>query len=217
MINFTHHREKMVNEQIIKRGIKDENVIRAMLKVERHRFVDKGLSNRAYQDTPLPIGCSQTISQPYMVALMTESLKINKDSIVLEVGTGSGYQAAILAELVKTVYTIEREHQLARRARKLLDELMYSNIVLKVDDGSLGWSSYAPFDGIIVTAGAPLVPRNLLEQLSDEGRIVIPVGDMRSQNLYVYEKDGDKFSSSEVCGCAFVPLVGAEGWSSDDT
>jgi len=215
MIKFYHAREKMVHEQIERRGIKDSRVIEVMKKVERHKFVDEGLQDRAYRDSPLPIGQSQTISQPYIVALMTEKLELKGDENVLEIGTGSGYQAAILAELCKKVFSIERDPFLAKRARKTLDELGYNNIVIKVNDGTLGWKEFAPYDGIIVTAGAPMVPHNLLGQLRENGKIVIPVGDMHTQRLCIVTKKRGRYSTEEVCNCAFVPLIGVNGWSDE--
>lgn len=215
MIKFYHAREKMVREQIERRGIKDSRVIEVMKKVERHKFVDEGLQDRAYKDSPLPIGQSQTISQPYIVALMTEKLELNGDENILEIGTGSGYQAAILAELCEKVFSIERDPFLAKRARKTLDELGYNNIVIKVNDGTLGWKEFAPYDGIIVTAGAPVVPHNLLEQLKENGKIVIPVGDMHAQRLCAVTKKRSRYSMEEVCNCAFVPLIGVNGWSDE--
>ncbi|NVM04391.1 MAG: protein-L-isoaspartate(D-aspartate) O-methyltransferase [Candidatus Helarchaeota archaeon] len=215
MINFSHAREKMVLEQIEKRGIKDSRVLAAMKKVERHKFVDEGLQDRAYKDSPLPIGQSQTISQPYIVALMTEKLELKENEKVLEIGTGSGYQAAVLAELCEKVFSIERDPFLAKRARKTLDELGYGNIIIKVSDGTLGWKEFAPYDGIIVTAGAPMIPHNLLAQLRENGKLVIPVGDMHTQRLCVVTKKMGKYSTEEVCNCAFVPLIGVDGWSNE--
>jgi protein-L-isoaspartate(D-aspartate) O-methyltransferase len=212
MVDYSRAREKMVDEQIKSRGIKDERVIEVMKKVERHRFVDEGLKDRAYKDFPLPIGQSQTISQPYIVALMTEKLELKGNEKVLEIGTGSGYQAAILAELCEKVFSIERDPVLARNSRKLLDEMGYHNIVIKVNDGTLGWKEYAPYDGIMVTAGAPMVPQSLLEQLRENGKLVIPIGDLHSQRLNVITKKRGRYSTEEVCGCAFVPLIGVEGW-----
>lgn len=212
MIGYSHAREKMVNEQIIKRGIRDERVIAAMRKVERHQFVDSALRPRAYNDTPLPIGGGQTISQPYMVALMTECLHMESDSRILEIGTGSGYQAAVLSLLCQSVFSIERDPALAKRARQILDSVGCDNIAIRVADGTLGWAEYAPYDGIIVTAGAPMVPEKLLAQLKNGARMVIPIGDIKSQRLFIYQRHGDKFETSELCSCAFVPLVGKEGW-----
>lgn len=217
MVGYSHAREKMVEEQVIRRGIKDHRVIEAMLEVERHQFVESAFRHRAYNDTPLPIGNGQTISQPYMVALMTESLMVKPDDRILEIGTGSGYQAAIVARLCQSVFSIERDSVLAQRARKILDSLGYANIAIKVGDGTIGWQEFAPYDGIIVTAGAPMIPEKLLKQVKDGGRIVIPVGDIKSQRLCIYQKKKEKFDYSEVCSCAFVPLVGKEGWIHETT
>lgn len=213
MVGYSHAREKMVEEQVIRRGVKDERVIESMLKVERHLFVDSAFRPRAYKDTPLPIGNGQTISQPYMVALMTESLSIGPDDRVLEIGTGSGYQAAVLANLCQSVFSVERDPMLAKRARKVFDELKIHNIAIRVGDGTMGWREYAPYDGVIVTAGAPMMPQDLLNQVKEGGRIVIPVGDIKNQRLCIYQKNGDKFDFSEVCSCTFVPLIGKEGWA----
>ena len=205
-------RERMVHGQLIARDIQDQNVLEAMRKVPRHEFVPTELRNRAYGDHPLPIGQSQTISQPYMVALMTELLQLETKNKVLEVGTGSGYQAAILAELVIRVFSVERVPELASRARKLLDGLGYSNVIIRTSDGTLGWKEFAPFDRIIVTAGAPDVPQALLEQLADKGRMVIPIGNAFMQTLAVVEKRGKRIVKKEKCGCTFVPLIGEQGW-----
>lgn len=215
MVGFSHAREKMVEEQITGRGIHDSRVIEAMRNVERHQFVDSAFRQRAYNDTPLPIGNGQTISQPYMVALMTETLVLKPGNRILEIGTGSGYQAAILAEICQSVFSIERDSILAQRARKTLDGLGYMNVAIRVGDGTMGWQEYSPFDGIIVAAGAPMIPEKLLKQLKDGGRIVIPIGDMKTQRLCLYQKKGEKFDFSEICNCAFVPLVGKEGWVSE--
>ena len=202
----------MVQEQIIKRGINDAAVIKAMQKVPRHKFIDENFLSQVYEDHPLPIGDGQTISQPYMVALMTQSLELKGGERVLEVGTGSGYQAAILAEIAGEVYSIERFADLARKAEGILSELNYSNVKIKIDDGTAGWSEAAPFDGIIVTAGAPDVPPSLVRQLADGGKLVIPVGGKFMQTLSVLKKEGGKLRQKDICGCVFVPLVGGEGW-----
>jgi protein-L-isoaspartate(D-aspartate) O-methyltransferase len=211
-MDFVVEREMMVEEQIKARGIKDEAVLAAMRKVPRHHFVGESLQGQAYNDYPLPTWGGQTISQPYMVALMTECLGLRGGERVLEVGTGSGYQAAILAEIADKVYTIEREPHLARMAREVLNELQYQNVIIKVGDGTLGWKEFAPFDGIIVTAGSPVVPSPLQDQLKDGGRLVVPVGSSAFQNLMCIEKAGSKIKSREVCGCTFVPLIGDHGW-----
>jgi protein-L-isoaspartate(D-aspartate) O-methyltransferase len=181
--------------------------------VHRHLFVEEALADEAYNDHPLPIGHKQTISQPYMVALMTDALELTGKDTVLEIGTGSGYQTAILAELSKTVYTIERIEPLLRRSKRLLEELGYTNIRFKVSDGSQGWKEYAPYDAIMVTAGAPKIPRPLLDQLSDGGRMVIPMGNRYSQNLMRVKKAKNRFIEENLGGCRFVDLIGTHGWN----
>jgi protein-L-isoaspartate(D-aspartate) O-methyltransferase len=207
---FDFERAEMI-DLLRQRGITDEKVLKAMEKVERHLFVGEHFVNRAYDDTALPIDCQQTISQPYTVAFMTENLQVQKGDRVLEVGTGSGYQAALLGEMGAHVFTIERHFELLHKARKLFDTLGY-NIASKVGDGTVGWSEFAPFDRIIVTAGAPDIPPPLLKQLADDGRLVIPVGSMEIQVLKVVTKQKDKFITEEKFGFKFVPLVGKEGW-----
>ncbi|MEO0136425.1 MAG: protein-L-isoaspartate(D-aspartate) O-methyltransferase [candidate division WOR-3 bacterium] len=202
----------MVKEQIIGRGVKDERVIDAMLRVPRHLFVDKTYYHQAYNDYPLPIGEGQTISQPYMVAVMTELLELKGSESVLEVGTGSGYQTAILALLCARVFTIERIPELSFRARKVLNDLGFNNINFLIGDGSVGWPDYAPYDGIIVTAGAPDVPKSLIDQLADKGRLVIPIGGEYFQTLNVIKKHKGVITRKELFECTFVPLVGKEGW-----
>lgn len=214
-MDYKVSREKMVLTQIIERGIKDPLVINAMKKVPRHLFVDNSLKHRAYDDYPLPIQEGQTISQPYIVALMTELLKLKSGTRVLEIGTGSGYQSAILAEIASYVYSVERIPVLAKTAREVLDRLGYHNIMIKVGDGTYGWKDMAPFDGIIVTAAAPDIPKPLLEQLKDGGRLVIPVGDLFSQDLVVVQKEGDKYIKSVQTGVRFVKLIGAYGWQTE--
>ena len=212
--DFELMRKIMVEEQLIPRGISDKRVLEAFRKVPRHEFVPKELWQSAYNDYPLPIGESQTISQPYMVALMTESLKIKGGEKILEVGTGSGYQAAILAELGAEIYSVERFQHLADRAKSALDSAGYKNVKIKVGDGTLGWEEGAPYDGIVVTAGAPGIPESLIAQLKDAGRLVIPVGSGGfGQMLTIVEKIGNAIRTSEICGCMFVPLIGKEGWS----
>jgi len=201
---------------LISRGLSDERVLAALGAVPRHEFVSKQLAAEAYRDYPLPIGDGQTISQPYMVALMTACLKLTGTEKVLEVGTGSGYQAAILAELTREVYTVERFPSLAERARGVLDTLGYTNVRVTVGDGTAGWKEGAPYDAIIVTAGAPVVPQSLVDQLADGGRLVIPVGGRFSQVLTVVSRKGRQLVSDEVCGCVFVPLIGKEGWGGGD-
>lgn len=211
-MDFKALRDRMVTEQLIPRGIRTERVLEAFRKVERHKFLPQKLRIVSYADNPLPIGEGQTISQPYMVAIMTEKLNLKGNEKVLEIGTGSGYQAAILAELSKEVYTVERFETLLDRARDTLGSLGYDNIETKVADGTFGWQEYAPYDAIIVTAGAPHIPKMLLSQLKDSGRLVIPVGGNLNQLLTVVQKKKNKLITEGVCGCVFVPLVGEEGW-----
>ncbi|MBW1972045.1 MAG: protein-L-isoaspartate(D-aspartate) O-methyltransferase [Deltaproteobacteria bacterium] len=214
-MDYTFARQKMVEEQIIRRGIKDPNVIRAFFKVPRHLFVEEALQAQAYSDYPLPIGEKQTISQPYIVALMTEALLLKQDDKVLEIGTGSGYQTAILAEIARYVYTVERIKSLSLRARKILEQLGYYNIFYKIDDGTLGWKEEAPFDAIIVTAGAPKIPDALKQQLKEDGRLVIPVGDDFSQDLLRIIRKKGKFFKENLGGCRFVRLIGKQGWKEE--
>jgi len=202
----------MVETQIRSRGVKDERLLDAMSRIPRHRFVPDHLREYAYDDGPLSIGEGQTISQPYMVALMTECLAPGPEDCILEVGTGSGYQTAILAELAGEVHSIERIPLLSERAARILSECGYRNVRLYVGDGSLGLPSHAPFDGILVTAGAPEAPPALLEQLAPGGRLVIPIGGAYHQTLVRITKSQKGFLSEPVTGCVFVPLVGAQGW-----
>jgi protein-L-isoaspartate(D-aspartate) O-methyltransferase len=201
-------KKRMVQEQLIPRGIKDSRVLDAFYKIERHKFIPEALRTSAYADFPVPIGEGQTISQPYIVALMTECLDLKGEEKVLEIGTGSGYQAAILGELAKEVYSIERFEVLAKRAETVLNELGYKNIKVKVDDGTLGWPEEAPFDRIIITAAGSRIPLPLTEQLKESGKLILPLGESFSQVLTVVEKNKGKLESIEVCGCIFVPLVG---------
>ncbi len=199
-------RKKMVETQIKARGIKDEKVINAMLKVERHLFVPPQYRKYAYEDTPLPIGEGQTISQPYIVALMTELLELKGNEKVLEIGTGSGYQAAILAEIAREVYTIEIIESLAKSAEERLKKLGYKNIKVKCGDGFLGWKEYAPFDRIIVTCAPSSIPPPLLEQLAEGGKMVIPVGDY-FQELKLVEKKKGKVIEKTIIPVRFVPMI----------
>ncbi len=210
---FDSERKQMVFE-LGKRGITDQRVIDAFLSVPRHMFVEDVFQGRAYGDHPLPIGLGQTISQPYMVAFMTQILQLNGTERVMEIGTGSGYQAAILSGLVEKIYSVERIKKLSERAEDiLLHKLKYKNIVLVIGDGSYGLPQYAPFDRIIVTAGSPPdVPKALLSQLADGGRLVIPKGDRYTQTLTIIDKKGDEFITSYEGGCVFVPLIGKYGW-----
>ncbi|MEJ2657991.1 MAG: protein-L-isoaspartate(D-aspartate) O-methyltransferase [Desulfobacterales bacterium] len=209
---YTRQREEMVRRQIEARGVTDPNVLAAMLKVPRHLFVSDALRDQAYGDFPLPIGEQQTISQPYIVAEMTQALQPGKDDRILEIGTGSGYQAAILAEIVFRVYTIEKLYPLYTKTRKLFDKLHYHNIVTKYSDGTCGWKDESPFDGIIVTAGSPAIPQPLVSQLAVGGRMVIPVGDQYSQELIKLYKDEHGIHKTNLGGCRFVKLVGEYGW-----
>jgi protein-L-isoaspartate(D-aspartate) O-methyltransferase len=214
--NFAQARNEMVNSQLIPRGIRDPRVLAAMRRVPRHRFVPAHLGDQAYNDYPLPIGEDQTISQPYIVALMTEILEPREQDRVLEIGAGSGYQAAILAELVAQVFTMDRVGPLADRAVEMLKSLGYRNIKVRLGDGTLGWPEEAPFDGIIVTAAAPQVPRPLTEQLALDGRLVIPVGDRYSQTLTLVRKTKEGLKFEYHGGCRFVPLIGKYGWPEDE-
>jgi protein-L-isoaspartate(D-aspartate) O-methyltransferase len=202
----------MVKNQLMARDIKDERVLQAMGKIPRHLFIQEALAGEAYNDHPVPIGEKQTISQPYIVALMTEALELKGSENTLEIGTGSGYQTAILAELSSRVYTIERIKSLLVKARKLLAKLGYNNILFKAFDGTLGWKEYAPFDAIMVTAGSPNVPEPLKEQLADNGRMIIPVGDRYTQELIKITRKGDNFEQAGLGGCRFVNLIGVHGW-----
>ncbi len=202
----------MVQEQLITRGISDPRVLAAMREVPRHCFVDDALQSRAYGDFPLPISAGQTISQPFIVALMTEALALTGTERVLEIGTGSGYQAAILSRLCSQVFTIERINVLLAASRRVFDQLRYFNIVAKLDDGTLGWPEQGPFNAIIVTAGGPEIPEPLVDQLADKGRLIIPVGDQHLQTLQLLEKDAEEVRVSELEKVRFVDLVGEYGW-----
>ena len=211
-VKYDRRREEMVKRQIEARGVTDPQVLAAMGKVPRHLFVSEALRDQAYGDFPLPIGEQQTISQPYIVAEMTQALQPSEDDRVLEIGTGSGYQAAILAEIVFRVYSVERIHSLFVKSRKLFDNLNYHNIVTKYSDGTSGWAEESPFDGIIVTAGAPEIPNLLVSQLAVGGRMVIPVGDRYSQDLVKLYKNEQGIHKTNLGGCRFVKLVGEYGW-----
>lgn len=213
--DFKNLRDSMVENQLIPRGIKDRRVLDAMRKIPRHLFMDESMWYKAYDDAALPVGEGQTISQPYMVAAMTELLELKGVENVLEVGTGSGYQAALLAELAREVYTIERIQSLSDRARKVLRNLGYENIHLKVGDGTLGWPEAAPFDRILITAGAPEIPEPLIEQLSEGGIILAPVGDRFSQQLVRVTKQKGELSKEYHIPCVFVPLVGKYAWKKE--
>jgi protein-L-isoaspartate(D-aspartate) O-methyltransferase len=204
--------ERMVDAQLVPRGIADAGVLTAMREVPRHLFVGPGMEQSAYGDHALPIGEGQTISQPYMVALMTEVLRLSGTERVLEIGTGSGYQTAVLARLAEQVFSVERVRPLAERARATLEQLGVMNVAIMVGDGTVGWSEFAPFDRIIVTAGAPDIPESVLEQLADPGVMVIPVGSQGMQELQVVDRANGKTTLHEAGSCVFVPLVGREGW-----
>lgn len=212
---FLKQRLKMVETQIRARGIRDPRVLRAMEAVPRHLFVDEGLIDQAYNDSPLPIDRQQTISQPYMVALMSEAMALTGNEKVLEIGTGSGYQTAILAELAEWVFSIERIAVLAAHARKVLDLLNDYRVAIRVGDGTFGWREEAPFDAIMVTAGAPRIPRVLLQQLIIGGRLVVPVGNRGAQvllRLTRLSEDPDDVRQEDLGGCRFVDLIGEHGW-----
>jgi protein-L-isoaspartate(D-aspartate) O-methyltransferase len=198
-------------ELLRKKGITDESVLGAITSVPRQEFVQDVFQSRAWEDSALPISCQQTISQPYTVAFMTQTLAVRRGDKVLEIGTGSGYQACILAALGARVFTIERHFALLEEARERFERLGF-NIASKVGDGSVGWSQFAPYDGIIVTAGAPDIPTSLLRQLADGGRLVIPVGGENTQDMVLVQRHGDEFTSSRSAGFKFVPLIGKEGW-----
>src|SRR4030043_1963703 len=215
MIDFPKARQKMVEEQIIGRGIKDPRVIAARGKVPRHLFVEEALQSQAYSDHPLPIGEKQTISQPYMVALMTEALQLTGKEKVLEIGTGSGYQTAILAELSEKVFSIERLRSLAIRTRKLLYELGYFNVEIKIFDGTFGWMEESPFDAILVTAGSPDIPQPLIDQFAMGGRLVIPVGGAFVQDLFRVARAEAGVKKEDLGGCRFVKLIGKYGWDEE--
>ena len=215
MDRFQKHRAKMVDAQIRARGVTDERVLKAMEKIPRHLFVEEALVGQAYNDSPLPIDSQQTISQPYIVALMSQALELTGKEKVLEIGTGSGYQTAVLAELADRVFSIERIALLATRARKILDALNYFNVAIRVGDGTYGWREESPFAAIIVTAGAPRVPRVLVEQLEIGGRMVLPVGTHDAQVLLKLTRlsaDPDDVKKEELSGCRFVDLIGEHGW-----
>jgi protein-L-isoaspartate(D-aspartate) O-methyltransferase len=212
---FKKQRMKMVETQIRPRGIKDQRVLKAMEKIPRHLFVDEGLIAQAYNDNPLPIERQQTISQPYIVALMSEAMELTGREKVLEIGTGSGYQTALLAELAERVFSIDRIAVLASGARRILDALNYYNVAIRVGDGTYGWREESPFAAIVVTAGAPRVPKHLIEQLEIGGRLVIPVGSRHSQSLIKLTRlseDTEDLKREDLGGCRFVDLIGEHGW-----
>jgi protein-L-isoaspartate(D-aspartate) O-methyltransferase len=212
VINYEKERSRMVDEQIAGRGVKDERVLAVMRKIPRHEFLPEGIRGMAYNDSALPIGEGQTMSQPYMVALMTELLELKGMERVLEIGTGSGYQAAVLAELCQKVYTVERIKMIADKARVTLDRLGYKSVAIKIYDGTYGWKEMAPYDAIIVTAGSPDIPAPLVEQLKVGGRMVIPVGDRYGQQLITVVKTSEGITTERSVPCVFVPLIGNHGW-----
>ncbi len=215
-IKYVRQRQQMVQRQIRDRGVTDRKVLEAMAAVPRHLFVGEALMDQAYGDFPLPIGEQQTISQPYIVAEMTQALMLSEDDRVLEIGTGSGYQAAVLAQISDRVYTVERVRSLYLKTQKLFSRLNYHNIITRFADGTEGWKEQAPFDAIIVTAGAPSVPEPLINQLGPGGRMVIPVGDRYSQELVKLYRDQYGISRSTLGGCRFVKLVGEHGWKTEE-
>jgi protein-L-isoaspartate(D-aspartate) O-methyltransferase len=213
MSDFAHQRERMVRDLIVARGIKDERVLAAMRSVPRHLFVKEHLRTQAYGDHALPIGAAQTISQPYIVARMTELLEVGPEHSVLEIGTGSGYQTAILAQLGRRVYSLERIAELAQQAIPRMRQLGLDNVKVQVFDGTVGWSEWAPYDRILVTAGAPKVPEPLLDQLAPGGTLLIPEGQLNAQRLMIYRKSArGELRRREGEEVAFVPLVGRHGW-----
>jgi protein-L-isoaspartate(D-aspartate) O-methyltransferase len=211
-MTFETQRKRMVERQLLPRGIHDPLVLKAMEKIPREAFVPDDLRESAYGDNPLPIGEGQTISQPYIVALMTEALELKGPEKVLEIGTGSGYQAAVLAEIVQEVYSVERVTSLTEKAKQVLEKLGYRNVHFKVFNGTLGWPEHAPYDAVIVTAGAPEIPAPLVEQLKEGGRLVIPVGDSLSQDLFKIRKKGGRTTTEDLGPVRFVNLVGEYGW-----
>jgi len=215
-MDFQALRKRMVEEQLIPRGITSQRVLEAFYKVEREKFVPESLRPSAYADYPLAIGQGQTISQPYIVALMSESLDLKGREKVLEIGTGSGYQSAILAELAGEVFSVERIEVLAKTAEQILASLGYAKVKIKLGDGSLGWPELAPFDRIIITAASLRIPLPLTEQLSDQGKMILPLGEVFSQVLTLVEKKSNKIESKDICGCVFVPLIGKYGWREAD-
>ena len=215
MDRFKKPRTRMVETQIKARDVNDARVLRAMGAIPRHLFVDEGLEEQAYNDSPLPIGEHQTISQPYIVALMTEALELKGRERVLEIGTGSGYQTAVLACLADRVFSVERVASLAANARKILDKLNFYNVAIRVGDGSYGWREEAPFDAVITTAAVPAIPQYLVEQLVPGGRMVVPVGDRDVQTLYKITRSTDnpqEIKKEDLGGCRFVSLIGESGW-----
>jgi protein-L-isoaspartate(D-aspartate) O-methyltransferase len=215
-MDFSIARRIMVERQVKARGVSDPLVLEAMLQTPRHLFVEEAFQSQAYSDFPLPIGEKQTISQPYIVGLMTQALRLRGGERVLEIGTGSGYQSAILSRIASRVYTVERIPDLARRARRVLNSLGCHNVNIKVSDGTTGWAEEAPFDAIMVTAGAPSVPEEYFAQLSPDGRLVIPVGSRGGQVLKRFTCSDSGCMEEELADCRFVPLLGRHGWSEEE-
>jgi protein-L-isoaspartate(D-aspartate) O-methyltransferase len=212
MIDYVQARERMIQQQLVSRGINDPRVLRAMAKVPRHLFLENELWDQAYEDHPLPIGADQTISQPYMVALMAEALELKGAERVLEVGTGSGYAAAVLGELCAEIFTVEAVEELALKARTLLSSLGYRNVSVLVGDGTLGWEEHAPYDAVIISAAAPCIPRPLLEQLKIPGHLLFPMGEKELQTLVRIRKDRAGIREEYLGECLFVKLKGRYGW-----
>ena len=210
--SYALERRNMVEKQLRARGIRDRRMLEAFLGVPRHRFVPEKWVEKAYDDGPLPIGHDQTVSQPYMIAIMVQAARVSQGSRVLEIGTGSGYQAALLSAMKAQVFTLERIPELARRAADRLAELGYRDVRLQVADGTLGWEEVAPFESIIVGAASPGIPEPLLEQLSEAGRLVIPVGRDYSQVLHVVTRRGERYRTERAERCVFVPLIGKHAW-----
>jgi protein-L-isoaspartate(D-aspartate) O-methyltransferase len=215
LLNYKLSREEMVLTQLERRGITDQRVLEAMRKVKRHHFVEPAFRDRAYDDSPLPLDEGQTISQPYVVARMTSLLNVQSTDKVLDIGTGSGYQTAVLAELGRKIYSIERHMTLLMKARRNLESEGYANVVLKQGDGTIGWAEFGPFDKILISAAAPTFPKTLFNQLRDGGTMVFPMGEMRTQILMVVERQGEDALTREVGQVSFVPLIGREGWSNN--
>ena len=211
---FTAQRRALIN-RMQERGIRDLNVLRAFDLVHRHLFVPEAVAHRAYEDAPVPIGFGQTASQPSLQALYMQILEIGSKDKVLEIGTGCGFQTAVLAQLADRVYSVERIRELATRARDALDALRISNVAILVGDGTIGWSRYAPYDAILVAAGGPEIPQPLMEQLADGGRMLVPVGPRDVQRLVLVRRHGDRFEQEEVLDCTFVPLLGRFGWADE--